>query len=274
MRKHCFSVLCSLWMLLVMQGCQTRAVKSHVIITLDNKPVTLHFETFKYIGRNAKPFIELLEKLERKEEVAINEPLSDPTVDGGVGNMPLEEATKYGLGELYRPTHGGDTDFYAARYLLAKGADPNTAIHELCSELRFHGAVGKRGLVLLLSYGARLDIQNKELPYRRIGTPSYTPLRSLEGNTPWIPQSLRKEYEKQAGSKEPLSEPPTAWETAMPPEEQQERKTKYFTDIAEQLLKPENNRGNRLHPSFVEYLEEKTQVGRELIERLKAISSS
>lgn len=167
MLKHYFSVLWFMWALWLMQGCSfkkgpdftTQILKSEVTITLaDKEPVTLFFETIAFRGRDIKPFRELLEKLARGEKVDINKPLIDvPNIDN-IGSTPLEIAIDYGLGKCYTRGAIVDENFNAARYLLEQGANPNTAIHTLCSQPWSHGALGQRGLALLLSYGAQLDI--------------------------------------------------------------------------------------------------------------------
>ena len=290
MRKHCSSVLMSLWILLLTQGfggCffRTPIIKSKVTITLENgHSKTLYFEVLDLNGDEAKPFREFLEKLQRGDREAIaniNKPLNPvfyvSSPDRG-GYTPLEIAIEYGLGKLY---HGGDKDFHAARFLLEKGADPNTAIHTLCSQLSSHEEDGQRALVLLLSYGASLDD-----PQGETMCTAY-----LEDREPWIPQWLRwKHYDEKERSLPRPREKPTdpdgiaaeeaaealrcaAWRTAIPSDEQKARKTKYFTYIAQELLKPENNRGKPLDASFVSYLEEKTQVNSKLVNQLNSRTS-
>lgn len=308
MRKNCFSVLGCLWVLLLMQGCFfknrpdfiTPILKSEVTITLKStakkRPVTLYFEVLDLNGDEARYFREFLEKLEKGDREAIkniNKPLPLPfrvyNRPDAVDKTPLVQAIDYALGKRYRPKSGGDVDFNAARYLLEKGADPNTGIHELCSSLWLSGEVGKCGLVLLLSYGAQLDIEDSNLPFmnrRRHLTPGYTPLNYLEDGTPWISQRLRAQYaekeeEPAPGSeKKPMSPEEiaaaawryNAWKREIKPEEQKELKKQYFTDVANQLDATPQHKGTRLNKAFVDYIEKagvEDNVGANLMQRLR-----
>lgn len=218
----------------------------YVTITLDGKKTTLCFKIYHYQDRS-RHLSTILAQLEAGEPVAIDQLNKS-------GTPPIKEA-------LYFDLEGG-RNFDVTRYLLMHGADVNvknhpyacetTAAHCLCSAFWCRGEMDIRGLVLLLSYGAKLDMQDRS---------GRTPIDKLEGSEPWIPQALRKQYEEtseplQAGPQQPLpaakEKAPSAWKAHVSSAEQRRRKQDYFTKIAQALLNTEQHKP--LNAAFVDYV--------------------
>ena len=266
--KKPITVLCLLWLSLAVQGCESccflcsPVTKSSVTITIEGQPTTLHFANLG-IHENAKHLREVLEKLERGEPVDVNQP-------NECGEIPLAMAVHYALSDRYCFSHqdARDENFYAARYLLMHGADVNakahpfghesTAAHELCATLRGKEEVGIRGLVLLLSYGAKLDIQDK---HHKSDVKPKTPIDYLEKAEPWIPEALREQYEKKDKSEESKSKPlhpeekstqPPAWKAHVTLSEQRSLKQQYWTQVVQALLQAQQHKP--LHAAFVDYV--------------------
>ena len=228
----------------------------YVTITLDGKKTTLCFKIYQQRDRS-KHLREILAQLEAGKPVAIDQ------LDRS-GTSPMQEA-------LYFDLERGK-NFDVTRYLLMHGADVNvknhpsacettTAAHHLCYELGYKGEMGIRGLVLLLSYGAKLD-SKLYMHYS-----DRTPIDVLEGSKPWIPEALRKQYEEtseplQAGQQQPL--PAT---NRVSSEEQRRHKQAYFTKIVQALLNTEQHKP--LNAVFVDYV---AQAGIEarLVQQLRS----
>ena len=265
-----------LWLSLAVQGCGSccflcsPVIKSSVTITLDDQPITLQFANLG-VHEDAKPFRELLEKLEAGKPVDVNKP-------DELGETPIEMAVEYALGNRYSYQGCRDENFYAVRYLLVHGADINlkhsfknsesTALHRLCASLRGKGEVGIRGLALFLSHGAKPDIEN---------TNHKTPLDYLEEDEPWVSEELRERYEEQDKGDQPKSKPlhdedrpPPAWKAHISLAERGRLKQVYLTRVAQGLLKTKQHKP--LNTAFADYV---AQAGVEmsLVQQLRSRTS-
>lgn len=251
-----------LWLLFVVQGC-TRRVREKVTINLEGQRVTLQFSYLEAHRRHGRigtpsPLKEVFNILETKKQIDpktgkkidLNEPQASRM-------LPLEMAIRYALGRFYNNEGNEDTNFYAARYLLAHGADPDdlrigfSAMHALCASLGFEREIDIRGLSLFLSYGARLDIKDED---------GETPIDILERYKPWISEELREQLD---------------WGTATSKREkkrlkgeQKRLKKEYFTEVAEKLFDLKQHR-RPVDPKFLKYIK-KAGVDSKLVNKLSA----
>lgn len=292
MSKPRFILLWPWWVMLVLQGCyddttpSVPVYKKHVTITLKGQPIIISFETR---GEDYnKPFREVLEKLEKGERVDLSKPLDSSRVYYSA-NTPLEEAILRANSFPYVSTDRQASGFAIAHYLLEHGADPNTAIHRLCENLKYLKE-DISALVLLLSYGAQLDLPNEE---GKIGIDLLKGKTGIDLLNRFKPWSSNRRFGKdsdtssvssdelaaEAAAKAAEASLRPAWKEKITKEKlkstlaymikNEKLKTEYFTNIVQQLLTINWSKNQRLHPSFVKYLEEETHVAKDLVEQLR-----
>ena len=248
--KKPIAVLCLLWLSLAVQGCTgcmpggSCIEYSSVTITVDGQPKVFYFASIHH-NDHTKHLREVLEKLERGEPVAIDQPDED-------GIIPLAEAVRYALGE----TDSSDENLDVARYLLehhanieAKEKRGTTPMHALCFEscCRASQTAELNGFVLLLAYGAKLDAKSQ--------CPSETPIDVLEECKPWITREMRDYYIKKKeitpGTSKQVDDIPP-WEEFITPSEQRTHKQQYWTQVVQALLQAQQHKP--LHAAFVDYV--------------------
>jgi hypothetical protein len=163
----------------LVQGCRTCKKEEWVTLTINGERKSICF-TGSYKPGEFTPedryLIETLRKLERGEEIEINQP--------GPPNSYTPETPLY-IAVYYNLMHGKDVDI--TRYLLLKGADPNYPIGrysvppvKLLAGDWCSSEVACELTVLLLSYGAKVGYNDTR------DTQEIIPLKQIELLTPWV----------------------------------------------------------------------------------------